>query len=197
MSSEIPSTPGELLPATGWVSKMRYRFQWGKEVYNISIERQEDGFRAHVEGQPYTLKILDEQAGQLSLLFEGRPVTLYWAEQAGKRWISMDGCTYLLEKPAARGRRGSETESQGSLRSPMPAQVRDIFVAQGMQVEKGETLMLLEAMKMEIRVQAPLAGRVSKLAVQVGQSVNRDQELAVIQDVSFDEPGAQPSSPAG
>jgi biotin carboxyl carrier protein len=50
---------------------------------------------------------------------------------------------------------------------------------------------------MEIRVQAPLAGRVSKLAVQVGQSVNRDQELAVIEDVSIDEPGAQASSPPG
>jgi biotin carboxyl carrier protein len=55
--------------------------------------------------------------------------------------------------------------------------------------------MLLEAMKMEIRVQAPLAGRVAKLAVQVGQSVNRDQELATIEDVSVDEPDPQASSP--
>ena len=166
---------------------MRYRFQWGQQVYNISIERHGEAYRAQVDGEPYDLQILDAQPGQLSLLFEGRPVTLYWAEQAGKRWVSMDGCTYLLEKPALRGRGGSEGESAGSLRSPMPAQVRDIHVAEGMLVEKGETLMLLEAMKMEIRVQAPRAGRVARLAVQVGQSVNRDQELALIED-------AQPGS---
>jgi biotin carboxyl carrier protein len=159
---------------------MRYRFQWGQVVYNISIERQGDGFQAFIEGLPYKFNILDAQPGQLSLLFEGRPVTLYWAEQAGKRWISMDGCTYLLEKPALRKRRVIEGESAGRLRAPMPAQVREIHVAEGMLVEKGETLMLLEAMKMEIRIQAPRAGRVAHLRVKKGQSVNRDQELAYI-----------------
>ena len=173
---------------------MRYRFQWGQQVYNITIERREQGYRAQVEGEPYDLQVLDAQPGQLSLLFQGRPVTLYWAERAGKRWVSMDGCTYLLEKPALRGRRGSEGESAGSLRSPMPAQVRDIHVSEGMLVEKGETLMLLEAMKMEIRVQAPRAGRVARLAVQVGQSVNRDQELAYIEDAQAGDEESRPGS---
>ncbi len=166
---------------------MRYRFQWGQEVYDISIERNAEGYLAQVDGVPYELNVLDAQPGQLSLLFEGRPVTLYWAEQGGKRWISMDGCTYLLEKPTLGSRRGIEGESAGSLRAPMPAQVRDIHVAEGVLVEKGGTLMLLEAMKMEIRVQAPKAGRVARLAVQKGQSVNRDQELAFIEDIQLDE----------
>lgn len=166
---------------------MRYRFQWGQEIYTISIERHGDGYQAQVGGDSYELNILDAQPGQLSLLFEGRPVTLYWAEQAGKRWISIDGCTYLLEKPSLRGRRAIPGETAGSLFAPMPSQVRELFVAEGMLVEKGETLMLLEAMKMEIRVQAPRAGRVIRLAVQKGQSVNRDQELAYIEDEQGDE----------
>jgi acetyl/propionyl-CoA carboxylase alpha subunit len=161
---------------------MRYRFQWRQGVYNISIERHGEGYRAQVDGIPYELNVLDSQPGQFSLLFEGRPVTLYWAEQGGKRWVSMDGCTYLLEKPTLHRRRGTEGETEGSLRAPMPAQVRQVEVAEGMNVKKGETVMLLEAMKMEIRVQATKAGRVARLMVQVGQSVNRDQELAYIED---------------
>jgi acetyl/propionyl-CoA carboxylase alpha subunit len=172
---------------------MRYRFQWRQQVYNISIERHSDGYLAQVEGLPYEFNILDVQPGQLSLLFEGQPVTLYWAEQGGKRWISLDGCTYLLEKPTLRGRRATEGESEGSMRAPMPAQVRDIHVAEGMLVEKGETLLLLEAMKMEIRVQAPKAGRVARIAVQVGQSVNRDQELAFIENLQETQSEAGPS----
>jgi biotin carboxyl carrier protein len=161
---------------------MRYRFQWGRQVYDITIERKGDSYLALMQGRSYELDILDAQPGQISLLFEGRPVTLFWAEQAGKRWVSMDGCTYLLEKPTLGGRSGIEGDSEGSLRAPMPAQVRDIYISEGMLVEKGETLMLLEAMKMEIRVQASRAGRVARLVVQVGQSVNRDQELALIED---------------
>lgn len=169
---------------------MRYRFQWGQEVYEISIERHGDGYLAKVNGVPFELNILDAQPGQLSLMLEGRPVTLYWAEQAGKHWVSMDGCTYLLEKPALRKRQGVDGESVGSLRAPMPAQVRDIYVAEGMPVEKGETLLLLEAMKMEIRVQAQKSGLVARLNVQVGESVIRDQELAYIQDPPGEEQAA-------
>jgi biotin carboxyl carrier protein len=44
-------------------------------------------------------------------------------------------------------------------------------------VTKGQTLLVLEAMKMEIRVQAPLAGVVKKLFVKQGQTVEREQIL--------------------
>ena len=47
-------------------------------------------------------------------------------------------------------------------------------------VEKGQTLLLLEAMKMEIRVSAPRAGQVSRLLVREGQTVQKDQVLVEI-----------------
>jgi acetyl-CoA/propionyl-CoA carboxylase biotin carboxyl carrier protein len=65
-----------------------------------------------------------------------------------------------------------------AVRAPMPAQVRAVQVAEGDEVEKGQTLLLLEAMKMEIRVKAPGAGRVARLLVTSGQSVEKEQLLA-------------------
>jgi len=59
----------------------------------------------------------------------------------------------------------------------MPAQVRAVQVAEGERVEKGATLLLLEAMKMEIRVRAPAAGRVARLLAAEGQAVEKDQLL--------------------
>jgi biotin carboxyl carrier protein len=64
----------------------------------------------------------------------------------------------------------------------MPAQVRSVEVYEGEQVEKGQVLLLLEAMKMEIRIQAPRAGKVVKLSVGEGQPVERDQVLAIVSD---------------
>jgi len=66
------------------------------------------------------------------------------------------------------------------VRSPMPAQVRAVQIAEGELVEKGQTLMLLEAMKMEIQVKAPLDGRIVRLLAVDGQSVDKDQLLVEI-----------------
>jgi biotin carboxyl carrier protein len=64
----------------------------------------------------------------------------------------------------------------------MPAQVRAVLVAEANLVESGQTLMLLEAMKMEIKLQAPRRGRVVRLPVQEGQSVDRDQVLVELSE---------------
>ncbi len=62
----------------------------------------------------------------------------------------------------------------------MPGQVRAVNVKEGDAVTKGQTLLLLEAMKMEIRVQSPRDGLVKKLYVQQGQTVEREQLLVEI-----------------
>jgi biotin carboxyl carrier protein len=63
----------------------------------------------------------------------------------------------------------------------MPAQVRGLEVAVGDPVERGDTLMLLEAMKMEIRIRAPKAGRIAAIRVTGGQTVNRDDVLVELE----------------
>ena len=59
----------------------------------------------------------------------------------------------------------------------MPGIVRQVLVAEGQAVARGQALMLLEAMKMEIRVTAPEAGLVRRVAVTAGQTVERGQAL--------------------
>ncbi len=51
----------------------------------------------------------------------------------------------------------------------------------GTQVEEGDTLILLESMKMEIPVAAPRSGRVGSISVAVGDVVGEDQVVAVIE----------------
>jgi 3-methylcrotonyl-CoA carboxylase alpha subunit len=62
----------------------------------------------------------------------------------------------------------------------MPAQVRAVDVGEGERVEKGQTLLLLEAMKMEIRIRAPRAGHIRRLLVTTGQTVDKEELLAEI-----------------
>jgi biotin carboxyl carrier protein len=64
----------------------------------------------------------------------------------------------------------------------MPGRVLDVLVSEGDAVAKGDTLVLLEAMKMELRIQAPSDGRVSAVRCRQGQVVERGQLLVEIQD---------------
>ncbi len=65
--------------------------------------------------------------------------------------------------------------------SPMPGIIRSVNVAVGDPVKEGDTLCLLEAMKMENPIVAPIHGRLAEVNVSNGQPVKRGQVLFVIE----------------
>jgi acetyl-CoA/propionyl-CoA carboxylase biotin carboxyl carrier protein len=68
----------------------------------------------------------------------------------------------------------------GSLRSPMPGTVLSVSVADGDRVRSGQPMLVIEAMKMEHTISAPIEGRVAELAVRPGSQVAVDQPLATV-----------------
>lgn len=76
---------------------------------------------------------------------------------------------------------GTETDNQqGHLRAPMPDTIVSVNVDVGDRVEKGQTLLVLEAMKMEHTITAPADGVISNLAYKTGDRVDADVELLVL-----------------
>jgi propionyl-CoA carboxylase alpha chain len=68
----------------------------------------------------------------------------------------------------------------GSLLAPLPGSVVRVLVEAGDAVTRGQTLVVLEAMKMEHSIQSPADGTVTELPVQVGQQVATGEVLAVV-----------------
>ena len=65
--------------------------------------------------------------------------------------------------------------------APMPGTILDVKVNVGDTVSKGQVIMILEAMKMENDIVAPVAGKVAAINVKKGDSVNSNDALASIQ----------------
>jgi biotin carboxyl carrier protein len=64
----------------------------------------------------------------------------------------------------------------------MPGQVRSVSVSAGDAVKKGQTLLTIEAMKMEIRIQALKDGKIKTVHVSQGQTVEREQILIEVEE---------------
>ena len=96
------------------------------------------------------------------------------------RWVFLDGEVYELEVQT-RGRRRAAAH-HSSLAAPMPATVTRINVEPGGVVGKGDTLLVLEAMKMELPVRAPADGTVRVVNCRVGDLVQPGLALIEMED---------------
>ncbi len=89
----------------------------------------------------------------------------------------------IIDPLALRRRRRNEDEMGGGgvITALMPGRIVRVLVEQGASVRKGAGLLILEAMKMENEIQAPVDGVVDRIFVEPGQTVESGAELAHIE----------------
>ena len=86
-------------------------------------------------------------------------------------WVFLDGRTFVVPDPDGAPNRVATRDDAGALAAPMPATVVAVNVAAGADVVQGDVLVVLEAMKMELPIKAPRAGRVGRVLCHPGQLV--------------------------
>ncbi|KAL3792853.1 hypothetical protein HJC23_004778 [Cyclotella cryptica] len=112
-----------------------------------------------------------------------RTVTL---EVNGEKWFirTPDNVTPLESESGGGGslkrREKKDPTVKGSIGTPMPGQIVAVNVQEGDEVEEGQTLFKLSAMKMETEIKAPVAGKVTRVLVAQNDSVEGDDLLAEI-----------------
>lgn len=138
----------------------------------------DDLWRIQVGQRTFMARVRAGDQGRLDLEIDGRRLRAYSTLSGKRRYIALDGDEWVLAKPDLSRRRGQTAgPDSGELLASMPGRVLDVLVAAGDSVKKGDTLVLLEAMKMELRITAPHDGSVARTLVQAGQVVERNQIL--------------------
>lgn len=108
---------------------------------------------------------------------DGRADLVYVAGPANDRWAFANGEVYRLKQEASRPRRSSKGDATETLMAPMPATVLKVSVAPGAHVKAGDSLIVLEAMKMEIALRAPHDGVVAAVNCKEGELVQPESVL--------------------
>ena len=150
------------------------------DTKTIELNPSGDNFVAAIDGKTVTVQIIRAANGRMDLLIDGQRVTAHVSSDLAKRWVTVDGQTLMLTKTSG-AKQGVRHDHAGGLIAPMPGQIRSVSVSVGDAVKKGQTLLTMEAMKMEIRIQALKDGVVKSVSVKQGQTVEREQILVEVE----------------
>ncbi|AHE30663.1 D-ala D-ala ligase family protein [Burkholderia pseudomallei MSHR983] len=126
-----------------------------------------DAARPPCPGEPSTVSI------------DGRAHACCFAIAHGRLWLQVDGVDHAFAIHNREGRASAAAaDSDGVLRAPMNGRVIAVDIDEGATVSAGQTVMVLEAMKMEHAITAPFAGRIASLGARPGEQVSPGQVLA-------------------
>lgn len=105
--------------------------------------------------------------------WKGEEVQVEYQKIGTQLWFTYQGQTFVrpLRPQSSRGRAHSEQEASGLILSPMPGKVTKILKSPGASVEKGESIIVMEAMKMEYTLKAEVPGEIESLNCTVGEQV--------------------------
>jgi len=158
----------------------------GRHV-EVDVSREGAGLRLVADGRSVHVDVGTLEDGRAySLLLDGRSVDVAVEEQPGDRLdLLVSGRRYstvvLGEREwLARSIQPDTDQGERVVRAVMTGIVREVLVAEGETVTAGQTLFILEAMKMENEVRAGVAGTVLKLSAAAGQTVTRGDAVVEI-----------------
>ena len=122
----------------------------------------------------------DVQANRLLVEMDGSAHIAHVVKVGDDWWIHLDGRIHIVtgHEPGS----SSDSSGEGGLSAPMPGTILEVHVKEGQRVREGQTLLVMEAMKMEHRIQAPKSGEVVALKFSEGDRVDMGTTLVELSD---------------
>jgi acetyl/propionyl-CoA carboxylase alpha subunit len=167
-----------------------YRLTLGNQEHELEVEEHDGQYRVRLGDTWYPIEL--ERVGdtaRYSILLNQRPYDVFAEESPHGYHIVIGSRTFAITTPAlARGRRSggpaameATTESgEWVLRSPMAGVIQEVRVQPGDEVEAGQPVIVIEAMKMQNELRARRAGTVKAVYASVGQRVEQGAPLLVL-----------------
>ncbi|WP_327684011.1 acetyl/propionyl/methylcrotonyl-CoA carboxylase subunit alpha [Streptomyces sp. NBC_00467] len=196
----LSAAPGPAPTAAGWVDPFGVPDGWrlggvpAWTVHHFRLPGQDPvRIRTRGAGTGTEIALGDEPAGRsarivsrtpdrVTVELDGVTHTFSFATSPDGVWLGRDGDSWHVQDhdPVAASLSGAAHAGADTLAAPMPGTVTVVKVAVGDEVAAGQSLLVVEAMKMEHVISAPHAGIVTELDVTPGTTVAMDQLLAVV-----------------
>ncbi len=156
--------------------------------YKIEIANFSDSPSIHLDGKPIQATLTKISDSAFFLLLNNRSYQLV-IEKSGRSYIvRLHNRAYRIEVEDERSRRlrktmkaVAPTNTQLEVKAPMPGLLVKVNVTEGQQIKKGDSLAIIEAMKMENEIRAAADGRIKKIFKKEKESVEKDMVLLLVE----------------
>jgi biotin carboxyl carrier protein len=165
-----------------------FEFVIDGEKRKIRTEGRGSSTSVTIGERSYDVDWCRAEAGVFSILVDGRSHTARVARRNGGLSVWIDGRGYVLETGGDEdfAAAGGAVAGSGKIKAPMPGTVVKVVVSEGDVVTAGQSLAIVEAMKMEHDVRSPIDGVVAKLSVAAGDSVGTTEAMMEIEPAESD-----------
>lgn len=165
---------------------MIYEVTLGKKIYRVELTRVGEQWKCRLDGRDLPVDIVYGQNGVLSLLLGGKSYEVK-QETVGAETnvvVGHERFNASVRDPRSfrsRSRVGAAEQGVMKIKAPMPGKVVRVLAGVGTQVELGQSVIVIEAMKMQNELKAPKNGVVKKINVEEGAAVDAGQALAEVE----------------
>ena len=156
--------------------------------HNLTITEKDDGLQVEIDGRQYQVRAYDSKDGSYLLLNNNQVFACrvsHHSKSNDRFDVNLKGehhAVAIIDPRRLRSDENSDRHHDGltEISSQMPGKVVRVLVEVGAKVEKGDGMIVVEAMKMQNEMKSPRDGVVISLAVSAGDTVNAGELLATV-----------------
>jgi geranyl-CoA carboxylase alpha subunit len=168
--------------STGLAGATPLKLQVGDKTHSLAVHINGTTITIKEGDASYAITLLNMQHHLITYQFAGIRRQIAWDQQENTFYLDRANgnlsITNITHAPAA----SADSEGDGLLRAPMDGAIVSLLVKEGDRVQKGQTLVIMEAMKIEHQLKANRDGTIHQLAIAEKQQVKKRQQLLTIQD---------------
>ncbi len=165
---------------------MVYEVMVNGKRHRLELEKDEGGWSCRLDGEPVSVDALIPRRDVLSLLIDGRSWEIKREQTAADLHVWVGDARFAVElrdprSLRARQKTGADEKGPRKIIAPMPGRVVRVLVAESSEVEAGQGIVVVEAMKMQNEIKSPKKGVVKKILATPGAAVNPGDVLAIVE----------------
>jgi geranyl-CoA carboxylase alpha subunit len=168
----------------GWhnpaAASYRYRLDHQGQLHEVELLQLESGFVATVAGQEIALNLLQLSGHSAVVQMDEVHRSVSFSKRGDMLFLDDGGGHFALENITHAPATAAAGTGSGEVKASMDGAIVSVLVKPGDMVEAGQTLVILEAMKMEHPLKAGIAGAVEAVNTRVGDQVKARQVLAIV-----------------
>jgi biotin carboxyl carrier protein len=151
-------------------------------AFEIEVKDGSEHLKVFVDNRPHIIDLSKtQQNGFASLIVDGEPFEVFCEQKGEAHYLLWIGQNQYEVKFGAAYEAAAEEESVSVIHAPMPGLIAKLNVKEHDTVSKGDSLLILEAMKMQNDLKSPRDGTIQEILIKEGEKVGLQDKLIVLE----------------